>query len=1194
MGSKLFERALDAYCNAIAKRPCAVCWLILVIVLVFSALPFAVFGTGAIVIDFSLGAFRLRGEETATRNNALEAAWCRGICEDDDDDRRLRSEHGGDTYVVYVSKDNTSMLTESRLTQALDLEKRAQKLLGPVLESPLTSIFPNYPDGGGLAQGEALVEKLTSISEYIHDTRNANRDSWPQYDRVFSACDLTSVLLASKFPSVAVDAQYAVFSELGTLETEDAYVTFFPERANTWFGQERNTQIIRDCLKLIGVLLSCTILLAFLTRSIFVAIMGMLSIFLASGVAVCLYRMFVTSWFGILNAFSFFLVLGIGCDDIFVLSDAWRQATEIRQIAADDYPARLRYTVTRAGKAVMNTSLTTAVAFFGNAISLIPPLRVFGLFAGFMVLVDFILTVSFLPAIFVIQHKYFASYKIGPCFRSSTPGSVSKFDLFLVRGTARMLRWAKLIVPAAAIVAGVGLNIALELPSGAEFHESELFPSYHNQARVYAVQQAMRNMKPEFVPVMIVHGVVPKDTGDMNNPDSKSDITWDSSFDPYSLEVQRFVSDMCNSLLGNRGLIRSVDSCWAQGVAANLLQKGLTAATATREEMTEALRATHGLHEHEGGWFATLMVTGTVEDASSVEELRQHYNQWEQLMLQWNARAAEKGIAASSGFQTSYKWQHMATIENLAYSCIAACCVSTAFVAVMLLLMLRNIWMVMLVLVHVVSVCFIFVATLVLAGRRLSVLESIAASLLVGLSVDYLAHVAGAYLEDLPDAPRGFRAVAAVGHLGTAVVGGAATTTLSAIFLLFGEVTFFSDFGIFIITLVLLALLATMTSFVACLYLFGPEGRCSNIPCPSSCLSEITKYDDVLMEHVDVPVVSKRARYLTGISVLAILTIAGGIRIALSFRNVQDPTPTCPELQELEFTFESFAVPGDSSDSYRCRGYDAVPPACNYYVQEMEPIIDPKLRGVVHHMVLFAVDAEEQTCPFTCYDMPDARGIDVAWAIGVNKVRWPDDVAYTLGGYRQALQMHYWNPDLRNDLHDSKSGLRLKLSTSPPKHKLTNINVGLHPLGYLRIPPGSSNATRYVECALDLEDEVTVIAFTTHAHKTGIAVKTEVRRSPNSLNSGIFADAVNVGDVGSTPFYDFNFQSIEQFPTGQERKVKPGDVVRVICSFDTRGRMWETRGGWGSEDEMCMTFLYVYPSSNVKNRNCLASAASEI
>ena len=100
-----------------------------------------------------------------------------------------------------------------------------------------------------------------------------------------------------------------------------------------------------------------------------------------------------------------FIVLGIAADDIFVFIDGWRQSGSFPQFKGNVYK-RMAYTFRRAVRAMAVTSSTTAVAFFVNITSQLMPIRAFGIFAGVIVLVNYILVVLFFPPTIIFYEKY--------------------------------------------------------------------------------------------------------------------------------------------------------------------------------------------------------------------------------------------------------------------------------------------------------------------------------------------------------------------------------------------------------------------------------------------------------------------------------------------------------------------------------------------------------------------------------------------------------------------------------------------------------------------------------------------------------------------------------------------------------------------------------------------------------------------
>jgi len=459
-----------------------------------------------------------------------------------------------------------------------------------------------------------------------------------------------------------------------------------------------------------------------------------------------------------------------------------------------------------------------------------------------------------------------------------------------------------------------------------------------------------------------------------------------------------------------------------------------------------------------------------------------------------------------------------------------------------------------------------------------------------------LVHVGKAYLDEPEEESRERRTLNACSHLGGSVVAGSLTSIVSALFLCLGTLTWFVTFGRFVISIIALALIFTMFSLVSYLYLFGPEYGFGTSRC-RRCLrsgkltssSYIVRKDEtnVVTDGVHVSRASHCARLSVGIAVPLVMLGASAVRLALSLRSSDGDPVACPEVSELNYTFDHHIVPQDT-DSYRCRGYDFLS-GCTYWVTEFEPIITSGSEAVVQNMMLFSTQNTVSSCPYTCFDTPDATGVDAAWTLGSDKVKWPQGMAYTIGGSKQALRLQYHNYQQNAGQLDVRAGLKLKLTSTPPSFTITNIMIGLHPAGRLTIPGKTDRVVRFAECSPRLRGNVTILAYITHAHELGVSVITEVRRHQLSTpNGGLGLTSAVVGDVGSDPFYDLKNRSLKMFPSGHQRHLTPGDSVRVICIYNSTMRDGHTSSGWGMEDEMCMTTIYAYPSENVGSTSCFS------
>lgn len=64
-------------------------------------------------------------------------------------------------------------------------------------------------------------------------------------------------------------------------------------------------------------------------------------------------------------------------------------------------------TFRRASKAMLATSSTTSAAFLATGMSPIMPISSFGIFAGILIPVNYILVITFYPAIVIVHYNHF-------------------------------------------------------------------------------------------------------------------------------------------------------------------------------------------------------------------------------------------------------------------------------------------------------------------------------------------------------------------------------------------------------------------------------------------------------------------------------------------------------------------------------------------------------------------------------------------------------------------------------------------------------------------------------------------------------------------------------------------------------------------------------------------------------------------
>jgi hypothetical protein len=101
-----------------------------------------------------------------------------------------------------------------------------------------------------------------------------------------------------------------------------------------------------------------------------------------------------------------FVILGIGADDIFVLVDAFKQSSYQPPHISGSLETRFAWAYNRAASAMLATSFTTAAAFASCAISPIWDISCFGCVAAAMIIADYILVITWLPAALIVNERY--------------------------------------------------------------------------------------------------------------------------------------------------------------------------------------------------------------------------------------------------------------------------------------------------------------------------------------------------------------------------------------------------------------------------------------------------------------------------------------------------------------------------------------------------------------------------------------------------------------------------------------------------------------------------------------------------------------------------------------------------------------------------------------------------------------------
>ncbi len=155
--------------------------------------------------------------------------------------------------------------------------------------------------------------------------------------------------------------------------------------------------------------------------------------------------------FGLGSAFGMFfgpvhqilplLVIGIGVDDVFVITRAVDDVNRHPSFGQEELRLRVALACSNAGSAITVSSATNMTVFFLAAISKLPALRYFSIWAGIGVAIDWAFTLTFYTALLTLDMRRQANNRRDccPCFKVSgdvdrepnciqlKPGAFSRF-----------------------------------------------------------------------------------------------------------------------------------------------------------------------------------------------------------------------------------------------------------------------------------------------------------------------------------------------------------------------------------------------------------------------------------------------------------------------------------------------------------------------------------------------------------------------------------------------------------------------------------------------------------------------------------------------------------------------------------------------------------------------------------------------
>lgn len=200
------------------------------------------------------------------------------------------------------------------------------------------------------------------------------------------------------------------------------------------------------------------------------------------------------------------------------------------------------------------------------------------------------------------------------------------------------------------------------------------------------------------------------------------------------------------------------------------------------------------------------------------DTLEDQYNLFEGWLERLNRKAPESANGAFHVAANSmWVWMHTQTV--FVSSALTGMITGTILAFTVVLFATQQILVAFASVLTIVGVLSSVLGSMVALGWELGTVESICLTILAGFSVDYVVHLAHAYVHAEKN-ERSDKVRSALDEIGVSVLGGMLTSASAAVALMLCQLQFFHKFGVFLILTVSISWIWANVAFMASMALF--------------------------------------------------------------------------------------------------------------------------------------------------------------------------------------------------------------------------------------------------------------------------------------------------------------------------------------------------------------------------------------
>lgn len=587
-------------------------------------------------------------------------------------------------------------------------------------------------------------------------------------------------------------------------------------------------------------------------------------IFLSLLLTVFMYQIiFWVPFFPFMNLVSLFVLIAIGVDDVFIYYDTWSQSFHV--LAKDTLlEDRIQWTLKRAGSAMLMTSTTTAAAFFSNIVSSVTAVKLFAIFSSLAIMADFFLMVTMLPCIVVLGEGMCRgpNWIPNPRLCRLKEGEPRTVEAFLATKFVNMI--LKIRYPMILIMTAWGLFCFWEalhmpnpnnedLPLWVQSHPLEVWNLEYRP--LYSGTTA----KGQGMWVKVNIGYKLEDNGYYLNPTTEGRGTVQYVETNFAAKAsQNFYLDVCEQAKEMRWvdpLVRKEYSpeeyefdilCWP--LAFKKWQKGPDAPRKCKKYPVEETDFNECLYTYlddtdRWAWenFFFDMETKKMNSmhlyVKTTKEWRAVFDYMEELygiISTWGFKQVENAPAELPEVNWCTEFRYFALQKALKDGALMASALAIILALLAIMLMTKRIDVSILSVICIFMTLSCVVASMKWQGWTIAINEAAIFSIAVGMSVDFVCHLAYAYCHAKYESSanmdeREFRLRFALGTVGISVSAAAFTTLVGGSAMIFSVVLFYNRFGVYFIFSMIWSWLYAFFYFTSLMAVFGPRISTSSL-----------------------------------------------------------------------------------------------------------------------------------------------------------------------------------------------------------------------------------------------------------------------------------------------------------------------------------------------------------------------------